>query len=156
MSQVIDLTVNNYSSLASKIKNELIDPTYYNDVESNLICRSNLKIAGDILEIFSKIFIGISSVFAFAAGFFGYKYMSFISGCTSLLALLFYQFSSYTMKESKERNDIVNRIFKKIGLDDMVNIAVDQDDVTIISNFRSTTQHNIQNTTHTTPSNVAT
>lgn len=125
-------TNENYSSLAYKIKKELVDNTYYNDVKKNLKGRSNWKYVADIFEVFSKIFIGLASVLAFASGFFGYTYMSFISGCLSILSLIFLQFSSYAMKESKERNEIVNKIFKKIGLDEMVDISTDPNDEDLV------------------------
>ena len=60
------------------------------------------------------------------SGFFGYSYLSFISGCFSTLSLLFLHFSAYAMKESKERNDIVNRLLEKLDLDDMVDISTER------------------------------
>lgn len=117
-----------YSSVRSKIKKELIDPSYYNDVKYNLQWRSNWKWIGDVSEVLSKIFIGIAAVIAFASGFFGHTYLSFISGCLSTLSFITLHFSAYAMKESKESNYITNRLLEKLGLDDMVNIAIEPDE----------------------------
>lgn len=114
-----------FSILRTKIKNELIDPSIYDDTKYNLRGRSHWKYIGDITEVISKILIGISSITAFAAGSFGNKYLSFVAGCLGVMSLVSLQFSSYSMKESKERNDIVNKLLTHVGLDNMVDIAPD-------------------------------
>lgn len=111
--------------LKLKIKNELVDPTYYRDIKDNLERRLNWKRVGDVFETTSKVFIGISSLLAFAAGFFNYGFLSFISGCFSVSSLVFLQFSSYSMKESKESNEIANKILKQLGIHELENIATD-------------------------------
>lgn len=116
-----------YSTVKNKIKTELIDPSYYDDIKYNLEGRSNMKVIGDYTEIFSRILAGISSVVAFAAGFFGYNYISFIAGALNVLSLVLIIFSENAMKESKERNDVVNRLLTQLGLDKVVNIAVEPD-----------------------------
>ena len=116
---------NDFSSLAIKIKKDLIDNTYYNDVKRNLRGRKYWKLLGDLFELLSKITLAVSVVLTFAAGFYEYELMSFISGCLGISALILLHLSSYAMKESKERNETVNKILRKVGLNDIVDISTE-------------------------------
>lgn len=126
----VDTNINDYTSIRNKIKNDLIDPTYYDDIKNGLMSRSVWKYVGDAFETLSKIFVGLSSIFAFAAGFFGYNYLSFISGCLSISSLVFLQFASYSMTESKESNDTANKILGNLGINKLENIAIQISPVT--------------------------
>lgn len=134
MSQTGNSTQNNFNNLRRKIKSDLIDPTYYSDVKSNLKARKRWKRLGDFTLTISQICIGICSVISFSAGFFGYNYLSFIAGCFSVLSLIFQHFSTFSMKESENCNKIINEILDKIGLYEIIDIATDQNDLVENSN----------------------
>lgn len=111
--------------LAGKIKSELIDKSYYDDVKYNIQSKYRWKIIGDITETASHILTGLSAILAFSSGFFDNTMLSFVAGCVATLSLIFRQFSSYSMKESKERTDQVNRVLNKLGIEEIVDITVD-------------------------------
>jgi len=105
--------------------NKMIDDDYHAGVKRGLAERSCWKTTGDVTETFGHIFIGCSAIIAFAAGFFNIAYLSFIAGSLSTGAILLLKFSSYSMKESKERTDETNRILNKLNIDELVDIAID-------------------------------
>ena len=113
------------TDLKNKIQEELIEKTYYNDIKWNLRSRSIWKGVGDATEALSQILTGAATILAFAAGFFNYAMLSFIAGCLGTGALVFLKFSSYSMKESKERTEEVNQILIKLGMAPVVNVAID-------------------------------
>src|SRR5581483_1250606 len=94
--------------LINRIKKELVDKSYYNDIKFNLKWKSYWKVIADVSETLAQILIGISAVLAFASGFFEYTLLSFIAGCFGTASLVLYKFSSYSMGESKERTAQVN------------------------------------------------
>ena len=112
-------------ALVSGIKTDLINPTYFSDIKSNLRSRSFWKTTGEITDAFSKIFTGVAAIIAFAAGFFGYTFLAFIAGCFSTASLVLNHFSSYAMVQSKQHTDEVNEELSKLGLDNIINIAPD-------------------------------
>lgn len=103
----------------------LIEKTYYRDIEYNLSSKSRWKIVGDITETIAHLLIGIGILLAFASGFFNLIYMSFISGSCSTGALIFIKFSSYSMRENKERTKQVNKLIGKLGFDQIPDISID-------------------------------
>lgn len=109
--------------LMEKIKEELIEPTYYQDIKDNLNGRETWKKIGDVTEAISKIFAGLATVAAFAAGFFNITILSFISGCLGTLALVIQQFSTYSYNESKERTNRVNKILTDLGLKNILDLS---------------------------------
>ncbi|XWV26896.1 hypothetical protein QJ857_gp0154 [Tupanvirus soda lake] len=115
----------NNIDLVNKIRTELVEKTYFNDVKYNIKSKSRWKIVGDIAEAISHILTGVSAVLAFAAGFFDYKELSFVAGCLGTISLVLFQFSYYATKESKERTKQVNRILDKLGIDEIVDITID-------------------------------
>ena len=80
---------------------------------------------GDLCESIANILSGISTILAFSAGFFGNEILSFVAGCCGTCSLVFLHFSSYAMRESKERTQQVNIILTKLGLDKIPDISID-------------------------------
>ena len=114
------------TDLATKIQKELVDRNYFNDVKYNLASKSRWKIIGDLSEAFSQVFTATATILAFASGFFEYSFLAFIAGCIGTSAIVLKQFSSYCMKESSERTQQVNRILKKLGLNEIPDIIDDR------------------------------
>ena len=108
-----------------KIKKELVEKTYYDDVKYNIQSKSRWKLIADITEAIAHIFMGMTAIMAFAAGFFDYKFLSFVAGCLGTASLVLLQFSSYSVKESKERTEQVNKILGKLGINEIADIAID-------------------------------
>lgn len=111
--------------VTTRIKRELLDSMYYRDVRYNLRSRFRWKFIGDFTEAFSHIFTGVATILAFASGFFGLDILAFLAGCFGAVSLVILQFSSYAVKESRERTVQVNRILRKLGMDEIADITID-------------------------------
>lgn len=109
----------------NKVRSEFIEKLYLRDLSYNSNSRFRWKVIADLTEALSHILTGISVIFAFSAGFFEHTLLSFISGCFGTCALVLMQFSSYAMKESKERTEQYNMILDKLGISRIADIAID-------------------------------
>ncbi len=132
------MTNNITNALIDKINKELIEPTYYDDIKNNLYGRSKWKTISDITETISKILAGITTVLAFAAGFFDMSFLSFMAGCLGTISLVLLQFSSYCSNESKERTIRANQILKNLGITNIIDINdVDNNDKIIEKSLKN-------------------
>jgi hypothetical protein len=120
--------------LISRIEKNLVEPNYYNDVKTNIRFRDIYKKVGDTAETLSQIALGISAIVAFSAGFFSINILSFIAGCLGTISIVLSKFSSYSLKESKERTDQVNIILSQLGIENIPDIIVDNQPVRVNSN----------------------
>lgn len=111
-------------SLKDKILNKL-EEYYYEDITHNMNSRKNYKLTSDIMEVLGHIALILSIILSFSSGYFKYEWLSYISGCTGVISVGLFRFSSYTLKESKERTLIVNTILKSLNMKEIVDIAVD-------------------------------
>lgn len=111
--------------LADKIRTEILERNYYNDINYNIRCKSVCKFTGDLVENLSYITIGLTSIFSFAAGFFDNIYLAFISGLFGVLSMSLLKFSYYAMKESRERTEQVNIILRRLGIEEIPDIVIE-------------------------------
>lgn len=125
------------SNLAEKIKKELVETNYYNDVKYNIDGKSKWKIIADVTEALANVLIAVSTVLAFAAGVFDYTLLSFLAGCAGTLAFSLLRFSSYSMMESKERTYQVNLLLKNLRIDPIADITIDSAGNELISTKKS-------------------
>ena len=110
-------------SLKTKILTELVEPCYYSDVNDLIDDRKVWRKCGNIFETLSKLAIGSSSIISFASGIYDYKILAFASGITSVLALVFMQFSSYSFKESKERTKELDKLLIELKINIIQDIS---------------------------------
>lgn len=111
-------------TLKNKILHEL-ETYYYDDIVHNMNSRKNYKLTSDIMEVLGHIALILSIIISFSAGYFKYEILSFIAGGIGTLSVGLFRFSSYTLKESKERTLIVNTILKSLNMREIVDIALD-------------------------------
>lgn len=111
--------------LATKIRTELVEKNYYRDVKYNIISKSACKITGDITEAIAHILMGVTAILAFAAGFYDLRVLSFVADCLGTASLVLLRFSSYCMKESKERTKQVNKLLDRLGISGIPDITID-------------------------------
>lgn len=123
--------------LITKIRTELIEKTYYNDIKYSIHGKSRWKCVGDITETISHIFIAFGIILAFAAGFFNIEFLSFLSGSCTTAAMVFIKFSSYALKESKDRTEQVNLLIEQLGFNDIPNIVINSSGDDFINNNNS-------------------
>lgn len=110
------------SELNERLKKE-IENNYYNDVRYNIRSKSRWKFIGDFSESISYFFTGIATILSFACGFFDNFWLAFVSGIFGTISLMLLKFSSYAMKESKERADQVNIILDDLGVKEIVSVV---------------------------------
>ena len=103
--------------LKEQIFKDLIEPSYYNDINETLNGRKCWRRAGHLFESLSKILLAVSSVLSFAAGVYDDKILSFIAGTISTVSLATFQFSLYSIKMHKKNSLELNQLLEKIDIE---------------------------------------
>lgn len=111
--------------LATRIKKDLVDPNLYDDVKYNIRSKSRWKLIADISETFAQVLLCASVVLSFASGSFDQRVLSFIAGAFGAASMSLLLFSSYSMRESKERTAQVNIILRSLGINQIPDITID-------------------------------
>ena len=106
-----------HNSIKERILTELIEPSYYSDIDCLIRNRQRWRICGHVFETLSKIMIACSSILSFSSGFYNSSTFGFFAGCTSTISLACVQFASYCFKESKDSGVNINSLLKKINID---------------------------------------
>lgn len=109
----------------SRVRKEILNEDYFNDIKYNMGSKSRMKLLSDITEILSYVFSAIGVILAFAAGFFNNIYIAFAAGCMSTLAMVLLKLSSYFIKESKERTHQVNILLRNRNFNQIPDIAIE-------------------------------
>ena len=105
---------------------ERIRQSYEKDINENLESRSRCRKLGNSLQTFSQFISVGATIMAFSAGFYDNKILSFISGCLGSLSLAFLKTSDYALNESRERTESLNIILKKLNIDTMPDVVIQQ------------------------------
>jgi hypothetical protein len=98
----------------------LIEPSYRNDIKSNLRLKKVFKKMGLTFESLSKFFVGIASVTSFASGIYKYEILAFLAGTASVVSLVLLQYSSYSYRESKKINAEVNTLLTSLNITNII------------------------------------
>jgi hypothetical protein len=96
---------------------QIIEPSYYLDIESIIKSRRRWRVCGHIFETISKVMIACSGILSFSSGYYAVPVLGFLAGSSSTLSLACVQFSSYCFKESKDNTEELNKLLTKINLD---------------------------------------
>lgn len=94
-----------------RIKNKLAK-SIERDINEMIHWKYNYIRIGNCFESISQILTLGSTVVAFTAGYMDEKYLSFIAGCLGSISLAILKASVYSYKESKERNQQLNKILE--------------------------------------------
>jgi len=103
--------------LKEQIMRELIEPSYYGDVNETIKGRKCWRVSGHVFESMSKILLAASGVISFAAGVYDDKILSFIAGTISTVSLATFQFSLYSIKMHKKNSFELNQLLEKIDIE---------------------------------------
>lgn len=95
---------------------EMVDDVYVSDVGSSTKGRTIWKRVADSSEASSMALSGLSSILAFASGFFDVPTLAFVAGTFSTAALAFLTFSAYAARESRERTARLNKTLDALGI----------------------------------------
>jgi hypothetical protein len=72
-----------------------------------------LRRTGDATEFTAHCLIGVGAVVTFAGGYFNSSVLSFVGASATTVSLVLLKLSSMSMKESRERNDELNRLLEQ-------------------------------------------
>ena len=103
-----------------------VRPAYINDISDTLLWRQRWRRIGNYLLILSQITAICASILAFSESYFKIGYLSFISGCVSLLSIFFGQRADFSYKESEKRTNEANVILKSLSLKTVQDIIGDE------------------------------
>lgn len=109
----------------SRVRKEILNEDYFNDIKYNMGSKSRMKILSDITEILSYMFAAVGIILSFAAGFFNNIYIAFAAGCMSTIAMVLLKLSSYFMNESKERTQQVNILLRNRNFNQIPDISIE-------------------------------
>jgi hypothetical protein len=99
------------------ILKQLIEPSYYGDVNETIKGRKCWRVSGHVFESMSKILLAASGVISFAAGVYDDKILSFVAGTLSTVSLATFQFSLYAFKQHKKNSMELNLLLEKINIE---------------------------------------
>ncbi len=103
--------------IKNQILEQLIEPSYYTDVNETLKGRKCWRVSGHVFESMSKILLAVSGVLSFAAGVYDDKILSFVAGTLSTVSLATFQFSLYSMKMHKKNSLELNQLLEKLDIE---------------------------------------
>lgn len=118
-SLVIDKTPSNsitseylFNETRTRIK-EKLNKTIEHDITDTIRWRYIWRKSGNIMEGLSLITSLVSTVLSFSAGAFNHTSLAFAAGCLGSISLALMRATSYSMKESKEREEQLNILLEK-------------------------------------------
>ena len=103
--------------LKEKILKDLVEPSYFIDVNETIKGRKCWRISGHVFESLSKILLAASGVISFAAGVYDDKLLSFVAGTLSTVSLATFQFSLYSLRMHKKNSLELNQLLDKLNID---------------------------------------
>lgn len=109
-------------SFADKIKIDIIEPNYRNEIIEFINNRTMWRKSGILFQTFSKLFLGVGSILSFSSGIFVEYNLNFYAGTITTLSLVALQFSSYSFKESKLATKELNILLKTLKIDNVPDV----------------------------------
>jgi len=107
--------------ISNEIKRDIIinyiEPSYKSDIIRAIKLKKTFKKLGLMFEIFSKLFVGITSILSFSSGIYKTQYLSFLSGTSSVVSLVLLQYVSYAYRENKKLTNEITDLLKKLNID---------------------------------------
>lgn len=100
-----------------RILTELIEPSYYGDVNETIRGRKCWRISGHVFETISKIFLAATGILSFSAGFYHIDSLSFIAGAFSTISLAMFQFAGYSFGQNKKNTVELNQLLSKLNIE---------------------------------------
>jgi len=95
---------------------DLVDKAYIQDAIHLIDGRNSWKRVGDSCEAAAKLLSGAATVLSFAASSTNHVWLSFAAGCIGTTSLVVLLFSSYSLKESRERTHQLNAVLGSVGI----------------------------------------
>lgn len=120
-----------------KVFEEYILPNYESTIQESLNLIKYFKRFGVAFETVSKFLVGVGSILSFSAGIYKNSTLSFVSGTVSVISLVFLQYSTFSIKESKKYTAELNNVLKKFNMETIPQPIQDFSDI-----FKNTPKKN--------------
>lgn len=105
------------NELRNMVEDEIINPSIATEIENLIHSRERWRNIANGTETIGNILVAIGAMMAFAAGFYDHiNSLAFVAGCLSTASISFLKFSNYAGKESVERNEDLNILLRRIGI----------------------------------------
>lgn len=114
--------------LGARVFAEAVAPNYQSEIADLLQAQVWWRKLANFTEGLSHVILVAATVFAFSAGFFNEPLVTFAAGCCNTLYISLRSFSSYSNRESRERNQILNRLLSVLGISAVPDVVADPDD----------------------------
>ena len=107
-----------YADLGPDLFRTLIAPNFRAEMADVVVWRHRWRKIGNWAEAAAHVFIGLSSILAYSAGFFNSRFLAYASACFSTVCIALLRFATYAENESIERNAILGRLTAAAGIND--------------------------------------
>ena len=131
-SLIIDKTLTNsvtseylFNETRTRIK-EKLNKTIEHDISDTIRWRYIWRKSGNAMEGLSLITSLVSTVLSFSAGAFNHTSLAFAAGCLGSISLALMRATSYSMKESKEREEQLNILLEKARIKRVPSLVIDE------------------------------
>ena len=123
---ISETTINTYLNdpeLKKDVYDNIIYPFIKKDIDENIKSQSNFRIASLVLTIFKYICLVAVPIFSLSAPYFSNQsvMLSYISGSLASLSLGFERLAKLCFNISKQKEDKINNILKKLKIDFKLN-----------------------------------
>lgn len=108
--------------LQQLIEEQIINPYIADEIKKMFKLREQWITISNIMETLGNVFIVISTIFAFAGGY--YENLSFVAGCINITSIMLIHFGSYAGKKSSEKNDAINMILSRVNIHSVPNARI--------------------------------
>ncbi len=105
-----------FDTVAEKIRNDLIAPSFYKDVKCGLCSRTFWKVMGHTTDTVAKILVGAATVLTFSSGFYNLSSLAFASGATGTVSMVLSGFAVYALRQANARTEEINLTLQNVGL----------------------------------------
>jgi hypothetical protein len=104
------------AEIRERVLQELIEPSYFQDVEEMVRGRRYWRIAGQKFETLSKIFVAFGGILSFSGGYFHNTILSFLAGSFATITLACLQMSSHSFQQSMRQTKKLNILLEKLRI----------------------------------------
>jgi hypothetical protein len=117
-----------YDELRVRVLHDEVIPDFLREVQDVIVWRWRWRKIANWAEGIAHLLLAAATVLVYSAGYFDkVAYLAYVAGCVNVGVLALLRIAAYANKESSERNVILNRHLRLLGLSEMPDITADLD-----------------------------
>lgn len=116
-----------YADLRVTVINDILKPSIKEDIEDAIASRHRWLTYSTMSYSFAELFSLATVIVIFAAGFYGDRTLTFVSGCCGVVASSLQRFGAFSNAKNEERTKQANELLASIGVNK--SLAMLDDDV---------------------------